>query len=155
MDPNDKPTAKILFRVPYEDETAEVETLWAFDLGQDRYRLANSPFYAYSVSWEDVVYAPYSLEEQRPTFQRVVEKSGRKTVRVRFAVPMRIGDASHNMLQGLVSLGCSYENADSTLVSVDVPPDVRLEAVREFLINENATWEHADPTYDELFPDAA
>jgi hypothetical protein len=46
-----QPTAKVLFRVPNNDGSAEVETLWAFDLGNDQYKLGNSPFYAYSVSW--------------------------------------------------------------------------------------------------------
>jgi len=31
-DPELKPTAKVLFRVPEEDGSANVETLWAFDL---------------------------------------------------------------------------------------------------------------------------
>jgi uncharacterized protein DUF4265 len=57
--------AKVLFRVPNEDETAEVETLWAFDLGEGRYRLDNSPYFAYGVSVGDVVLAPYSPEASK------------------------------------------------------------------------------------------
>jgi hypothetical protein len=56
----DSPTKKVLFRVIGEtQDDVNVETLWAFDLGDDRYRLGNSPFYAYSVSAGDVVYAPF------------------------------------------------------------------------------------------------
>jgi hypothetical protein len=76
------PTAKVLFRVVDEDGSINVETLWAFDLGQDAYRLDNSPFYAYSVSVGDVVFAPVDPQDERPTFQRVLEKSGNRTVRV-------------------------------------------------------------------------
>ena len=66
-----EPKAKVLFRVPNEDGTAEVETLWATPLGDDRYQLDNSPFYAYSVSWQDIVHAPISAEEGVPTFERL------------------------------------------------------------------------------------
>jgi len=44
------PKAKVLFRVPNDDGTAEVEALWATHLGGDNYKLDNSPFYAYGVS---------------------------------------------------------------------------------------------------------
>ncbi|HET6160752.1 MAG TPA: DUF4265 domain-containing protein [Dongiaceae bacterium] len=81
MSDSQKP-AKVLFRVPNEDGSAEVETLWADDLGGDRYRLDNCPFYASGVSWNDVVYAPYDLDEEFPTFRSVLEKSGNRTIRV-------------------------------------------------------------------------
>lgn len=49
-----EPNAKVLFRVEYEDDdTADVETLWAFDLGEDNYRIDNLPYFAYGVSWND------------------------------------------------------------------------------------------------------
>ena len=35
----------------------DVETLWAVPVGENLYRLDNSPFFAYRVSWEDVVHA--------------------------------------------------------------------------------------------------
>ncbi|MEO6051617.1 MAG: hypothetical protein ABIP78_09845 [Pyrinomonadaceae bacterium] len=49
------PDAKVLFRVPRKDGTGDVdvETLWAWNLGDDKCKLDNSPNYAYSVSWED------------------------------------------------------------------------------------------------------
>ena len=80
--PDLESTAKVLFRVEEEDGSENVETLWAFDLGEDRYRLDNSPFYAYSVSPGDTVNAPVDPDEGRPTFSRVLEKSGNRTVRV-------------------------------------------------------------------------
>jgi hypothetical protein len=150
-----QPTAKVLFRVPNEDGSAEVETVWAFDLGNDQYKLDNSPFYAYSVSWQDVVYAPFDKDEERPTFQRVVSKSGNRTIRVIFELPVEKGNESDRVLQGLISLGCSYEGANKKYISVNIPPAVQLEAVRKYLIERDATWEHCDPTYAELFPDGA
>jgi hypothetical protein len=146
-----EPTAKVLFRVQNTDGTCNVETLWAFDLGNHQYQLDNSPFYAYAVSWRDVVHAPFQEEEGFPTFQRVVSKSGHRTVRVILAFAEGDGKESA-LLEGLVALGCTYEGAGKTYISVDIPPGVELNAVRTYLVERNATWEHADPTYAELFP---
>ena len=153
MTDSPRPDAKVLFRVRNEDGSADVETLWATSMGADQYRLDNSPFYAYGVSWEDVVYAPFDPEEQFPTFQRVVAKSGNRTVRVLFKTPVDQGTESERLLQGLVALGCSYEGANRKYMSVTVPAAVDLHAVRRYLIDHALTWEHADPTYDSLFPE--
>ena len=150
-----KPDAKILFRVPNDDGTAEVETLWATSLEGDRYKLDNSPFHAYSVSWEDVVLAPWSEDESFPTFERVLEKSGNRTVRVVFDPPVEAGNESDRVLQGLAGLGCSYEGANSSYIVINIPPAVEFETVTAFLIASGVVWEHADPSYDELYPDAA
>lgn len=85
------PNANVLFRVAYVDGSAEVETLWSTALGNDQYKLDNTPFYAYSVSWEDTVFAPFDPDEGMPTYQRVVEKSGNRTIRVRFDPPCASG----------------------------------------------------------------
>ena len=148
-----KPNAKVLFRVPDEEGGAEVETLWATHLGSDNYRLDNSPFYAYGVSWEDVVSAPFNPEEGFPTFERVVSKSGNRTIRVIFETPIETGNESERLLHGLIALGCDYEGANRKYISVNIPPGVDLDVVRKYLIEHNATWEHADPTYATLFPE--
>jgi hypothetical protein len=149
------PDSKVLFRVPAEDGTTQVETLWATALGNDEYKLDNSPFYAYSVSWEDTVYAPIDPSEGRPTFKRVVKKSGHRTIRIKFDPPVQDGSESDQVLQRLVALGCSYEGANRSYMSIDIPQEVNLESVRQYLIDEGAQWEHADPTYEQLFPNEA
>jgi hypothetical protein len=155
MPNSSQPNAKVLFRVPNEDGSAEVETLWATHLGADNYKLDNSPFYAYGVSWEDIVSAPFSSDEGHPTFERVVSKSGNRTVRVMFETAVETGNESDRLLQGLVALGCSYEGANRKYVSVNVPPGIELDVVRNYLTEHKATWEHADPTYAALFPEDA
>ena len=147
------PNAKVLFRVINDDGSADVETLWATHLGADEYKLDNSPFYAYGVSWEDVVSAPFKEDEGFPTFDRVVSKSGNRTVRVILKTPAEADNESDRLLRDLVALGCSYEGANRKYMSVNVPPEVDLDAVRTYLIEQKATWEHADPTYTELFPE--
>ena len=132
-----------------------VETLWAVPLGQDRFILDNSPFYAYGVSWQDTVLAPVDEQEGMPTFQQVLERSGNRTVRVIFDPPVVPGNGSDEVLQGLVSLGCSYEGANPAYMSVNIPPGVDLQQVCSYLIQQEAQWEHADPTYESLYPDEA
>ncbi len=144
--------AKVVFRVAYDDGSVEVETLWATALGNDEYKLDNSPFYAYSVSWEDIVYAPYDPLEERPTFQRVIKKSGNRTLRVKFDPPVEDGNSSDQLLQGLVALGCSYEGVNRGYISINIPGEVQLDQVRDYLVSKNANWEHADPRYSELYP---
>jgi hypothetical protein len=155
MNETAEPTAKVLFRVPNEDGTVEVETLWAHDLGGDQYKLDNCPFYAYGVSLHDIVYAPHGPDEERATFQRVVSKSGNRTIRVTFDPPVVVGNESDKILQGLVALGCDYEGANPSYVVVNIPPSVALERIAEYLVKSKANWEHADPTYAELYPDDA
>ena len=102
---DDHPTAKVLFRVLGAEEGADVETLWAHDLGDDRYCLDNSPFFAYSVSWQDIVYAPRDDDEGFATSQHVVSKSGNRTIRIIFDPPVQEGNESDLVLQALVELG--------------------------------------------------
>jgi hypothetical protein len=49
--------------VESDDEGDDVETLWAVALGNNLFRLDNSPFYAYGVSWQDVVEATEEAED--------------------------------------------------------------------------------------------
>jgi Domain of unknown function (DUF4265) len=92
-----------------------------------------------------------SMTPKVPTFQRVVAKSGNRTVRVVFEECARPDNLSDRVLQRLVALGCSCEGADSRFFSITVPPGIALDAVRQYLIEEHATFEHTDPSYDELF----
>jgi hypothetical protein len=142
---------KIVIRVEDPDGSVNVETPWATKVGDDLYRLENSPFYAYSVSWLDVVRAPYSDEEQRPTFVETVEKSGHRTVRIIFDPPVEEGNDSDKRLKDIVALGCSYEGANASYICVDIPPDIDFDRVRDYLVRHKLNFEHADPTYEELF----
>ena len=150
--PSTEPNSKVLFRIPNDDGSSDVETLWATPIGNDKFQIDNSPFYAYSVSWKDIVFAPFNADEELPTFVEVVEKSGHKTVRIIFDPPVEDGNKSDKILEGLVDLGCSYEGANPKYMSIDIPPNIDLSVVREYLITANAQWEHADPRYSELFP---
>ena len=144
---------KVVFRVESDDGSCDVETPWATPVGDDLYRVENSPFYAYEVSWLDIVRAPYSEEEERPLFSEVVEKSGHKTIRVIFDPPVEDGNESDTILRELVEIGCTYEGATPSYICIDIPPEIELSRVRTFLIDKEANFEHADPTYEQLFPE--
>jgi hypothetical protein len=141
-----------LTKVQLSGPDGEVETLWARPVGGDEYELDNIPWYAYGVSCHDVIEARRQTPDGFPEFVRVVRKAGHRTVRVILNPPADVSAASQAVLDGLRDLGCGYEGVKSRFMAVDVPPAVDLMAVRQFLIGTGLQWEHADPTYQELFP---
>ena len=133
-----------LVKVAFRDSEGDVETLWAFDLGGNKYRLDNTPWYQYGVSFEDVIEALPEHDGMR-FFMRVVEKSGFRTVRVRDDTKV-----PEPLLAALSAMGCSYEGANPKFIAIDIPPKVDLDGVVRLLIESGTEWEHADPTYEWL-----
>ena len=68
-----------------------------------------------------------------PIFQKVVAKSGHRTVWVIFDPPARDSNVSQQTLDEIVALGCSYEGANPSYIAVDIPPETNLPSVCEFL----------------------
>ncbi len=111
------------------------ECVWALPLGDDRYRLKNSPWYAYRASFDDVVYAP--MRDGRPTVEEVVEHGGHFTVRVRVTDDAAVPAITAH----LTELGCgteSYavESRGWTLIALDIPSEPALQQVRASLTAE-------------------
>jgi hypothetical protein len=105
-----------------------VETLWAVDLGDDLYKLENTPFFARGVAYNDVVSAERSHGEL--LFKEVVRPSGHTTVRIIF----RDLDVKRETCTALEGKGGTWEGSPiETLISVDVPPSVRYADIRQFL----------------------
>ena len=138
---------KVLFQV--EDH---VETLWAEEIAPGQYQLDNSPFWAYGVSWRDVV----AGELEAPgtvRFTRVLEKSGHRTLRLILNPPADKAPESQALLDGLVALGASYEGMHPGYQVIDVPAEVPLDRVTAYLVASGQEWEYADPPFQALFPD--
>lgn len=133
------------------DDEGDIETPWAVDLGGNRYRLDNTPFFAYRLSWGDVVEALPEADGFL-MFTRVLEKSGHRTVRVLLAESVE-NAAGKQLVTEIARLGCTYEGATSKLICIDIPPSVSLEVVAARLTELDLEWEYADPTYSDLFPD--
>jgi hypothetical protein len=108
-----------------------------------------------SFSVGDIVHAPIGQDEGRPTFSRVLEKSGNRTVRVILDPPVADGNSSDVTVKELLALGCSYEGANTTYLSIVIPQEADFAAVCSRLTARDVQWEHADPSYDELYPDEA
>ena len=83
----------------------------------------------------------------------MVEKSGHRTVRVILEPPADQSSESQAVLDDLVTLGASYEGMHPGYLAIDIPPDVQLERIVEYLTASGRQWEHADPRYSELYPD--
>lgn len=141
-----------MVRVLLDDGDGTTERLWATPLGDRRYRLENSPFFAYGVSWLDVVEAASEAEGEWPCFIRVVEKSGHRTVRIIFDQPADRSPEAQQVLAALHELGCSSEGATQTFYAIDIPPEAGFDAIRDYLTATSVEWEHADPRWSELYP---
>ena len=129
-----------------------IETLWATPVGEGEYQLDNSPFWAYGVSWKDVVAAAPDSDGQL-AMTHIVRKSGHRTVRVIFEEPAEPGSRSQAILDGAVALGCSYEGMHPKYLVLDLPAGVDLMRVATYLTEHRVQWEHADPRYADLYPD--
>jgi len=133
-----------------DSSTANTETLWARPVDTDLYQLDNSPFFAYGVSWQDVIEARPG-DDSVLEYVRCVKKSGNRTVRIIFQEYRSADPAAEETLTGLRNLGCSYEGMEPRMVSVNVPAGVDLAAVTDFLKRQSGfQWEYADPTYDQV-----
>jgi hypothetical protein len=132
-----------------------VETLWAKPLGNHRYGLDNSPFYAYSVSWQDIIEAAANTQDGALEFVKVLKKSGYRTVRLILHNAAMESVEGTALLAPLLKMGCSYEGLYSKLISVSIPPFAVFEEVVDYvksLSGQEVDWEYADPRYHELFP---
>jgi Domain of unknown function (DUF4265) len=117
-----------LTRIVFELEESDwhdhsTESVWATAVGHDRYRIQNVPFYAYGVSYDDVVIAKASHGQL--VFQGVSQRGGHSTYRV-----ILNGDTTNEEFeaawQKLESLGCTYERAGDRLIAIDVPPETNI-----------------------------
>jgi hypothetical protein len=141
-----------MVKVSFREGDGYVETLWGTPLGRNKYRLENSPFFAYGVSWLDVVEARPPAKGEFPEFIRVIKKSGHRTIRIIFKPPVDRSRMSMAVLERLKEMGCNYEGANPAYIVVDIPPKVDLTTVCDFVTSAGRRWEHADPTYADLYP---
>lgn len=132
--------AKVHFLLePDEDGWPPVagETLWAFPLGEYRYRLDNIPWYVRGVACYDVVEA-VSFEDEVPVVSRVVERSGHLTIRLLLS-----GERDAAALRGVLAefdeLGAAGEvDPHRGLVALDLPPTADLPRLKEHLVRGEA-----------------
>lgn len=119
-----------LLRIVFELDSSAwhgnaTERLWAEPVGEGRFRLRNSPFFAFGVSNEDVVFG-----EDRGgqlCFAGVSIRGGHSTYRLKLGGQGRGTPTFQEYWTPLEKLGCSYE--EGPVLSVDVPPSADIYAV--------------------------
>lgn len=112
------------------------ESMWARPLGDDLYELHNVPFYAYGLSFLDVVRATEASPELKPEIRELVRSSGHRTLRVHFTDHLR-EEERPELLRELNRLHASFEGANRSYFAVDVDPEGDYGGVCERL----AAWE--------------
>jgi len=123
MPPNDERRVKVTFRLePGMWHGSATETLWAEPVGPGLCRLENSPFFAFGVSFQDVVLA--RVEADLLVFVQAIERRGHSTYRI---IPRagRNGDVPERWAK-LREFGCTYEEGPNGLLAVDVPPETNI-----------------------------
>jgi Domain of unknown function (DUF4265) len=121
---------KIYFDLEPAWHNSSSESLWAQELGFDLYRLDNSPFFAFGISYCDVVSAQEVDGLLR--FLRVVERGGHSTYRI-IVNPSVSSERLARSWSRLELLGCTFEQGQGRLRSVDVPPSAEIDEVYQEL----------------------
>lgn len=120
---------KIVIALPKDAPTQE-ETLWAERLGEQLYRLDNTPWYAKGCALDDII----KCEErpgQLPVFVKVVRPSGNRTVRVFVPDTVERSATKAELFAFLEQADCFFEEYGSAkgLIAVTIPAAVDSESV--------------------------
>ncbi len=126
-------TVKIKFELdPNDQQERKTESLWAERIGFGQFRIANSPFFLFGISAEDIVEAEEI--DHTLTFKRVVSRGGHSTYRIFLQNGRTIMDSHFQIYWEPISvLGATFENADDHFVAVDIPPGIDVAAVYKLL----------------------
>lgn len=117
-------SANGLVKITFRLETgawhgSATETIWAESVGPGQYRLCNVPFYAFDVSYDDVVRV---VEDAGSLlFASVARRGGHSTYRLLVNEVHR--DQLDNFWKQLAECGCTYEEGHRPLLAVDVPAE--------------------------------
>jgi len=122
---------KIIFPLERDEEgypPADLESLWGRSLANNLFQIDNIPFFVRGVSCEDIV-AVQAIGKDL-YFKEIVHTSGHSTVRI----IVYDENQTQPLRQSLRDYGCSSELSHiSTLISVDIPPEIELSKIIDFL----------------------
>jgi hypothetical protein len=111
------------------------ERLWAKPRSDGLFEIRNTPWHAYDINWGDVVRCEGLSEAGLPIVVEIIEVSGHQTLRLFFSA-QTTPEERGRVLTRLNSLGATYENADDTLYSLDLEPNVTSEPILDLLAVE-------------------
>ena len=119
------------------------ERVWAFDLGDGRYRIDNMPWFVRNLAVGDIVQAQAQAENEHPVFTGVITPSNRLTIRI---ICFRAGPLQGSLqavLDRFLPLGVHAEGvAQYGMVSLDVPPQADMRNVYIELVrgSDDGSW---------------
>jgi hypothetical protein len=115
------------------------ERLWAERVSGGRFRLRNSPFFAFGVSNEDVVFG--EMRDGCLYFTSVSVRGGHSTYRLKLAKPGIQEMSFKASWAPLENVGCSFE--EGPVIAVDVPASADIYNVYKLLDigEQNGVWE--------------
>lgn len=117
---------------PSDWHSHAIETMWAQPVGEDRYAIQNVPFFAYELSFDDVVRAP--LVAGQRVVQEIAERGGHSTYRVFLSDGVRADSEAFAVAwKPLNDLGVTFEQANARLLAVDIPVSADIYAVYRLL----------------------
>lgn len=141
---------KVLFHLDRDEDgypPFSIEGLWCKKTSKDTYIVDNVPFYTYEISLGDEICI--IEEDSEYHFQSVVKPSGNSTLRVHFN-----DERIQEIRDKLFEMGCKVEISNiSSFISVNVPENVSLKGVEEFLTNiqeecDGLAYEHGMVRHD-------
>lgn len=108
------------------------EIMWAANMGNKKYKLDNFPFFAYGLSYGDVVTA--SLNDENVLYiERVVIKGGHSNYRILLAKEKSKTDFLC-LWKEIEKLGVSYESTKpENIFAIDIPPSADVSAIYKIL----------------------
>jgi hypothetical protein len=123
---------RVLFHLASEPQSwhgSVTERLWATPLKDGTYRLENTPFFVFGVSFEDIICAENRSDNLE--FVKVAARGGHSTYRI---LPAKNWAQLFVLKwQELASLGCTYEEGSASLLAADVPPTADINVVYRIL----------------------
>jgi hypothetical protein len=132
-------------KVQFHDPAVGYENLWATDMMGNHYRIESIPFFIYGISLGDVV-AVSPDNEGRLQFSKLVESSGNRTLRARSDDFIKNAARRKKVTAGLKKLGAGVEELRSRLLAINVPLNIDLKAVTDYLTDDaKVSWEYANP----------
>ena len=123
---------KVVFDLEPGEVPYQTERVWAERLSDNRFRILNSPFFVFGISFEDEVEAePYGDVFK---FVRVLRRSGHSTYRVIFQNQNTIdGSEFRERWVPFRKAGCKFESANPRYIAIDMPPSANVTELYELL----------------------
>lgn len=136
---------KIIFKLDQDEDgypPAGYEGVWARHEGENRFKIDNIPFFTREATTDDIVEA--AEENGQLYYRATIKRSENSLLRVAYFE----GTDPVALRENLKALGCSTEwDENHHLISVNVPPEVRLADVQAFLQrgSEQQYWDYEEP----------